>query len=152
MSYQWHSQRQGFFVAIRLTWIVIGTKKGRVKRRRRTRKQKNKNSYLLIAYRNEKKGRGYIGVTLNINISLTYINLSLTYWSRSKRVQVQSKLCWLICLCSSPRIVFNVYMFPRTTIVAKSYNELYPQGGYMIEAFSDFCSSCSWKERKFFFV
>ena len=27
MSYRWHSQRQGSFDALRLTWIAIGTKK-----------------------------------------------------------------------------------------------------------------------------
>ena len=58
-----------------------------------------------------------------------------------KRAEVQSKLCRLIYLCSSP-IVCNVYVLPQTTVLAESYNESY-KGGYAMEALSDFCSSCS---------
>ena len=38
MSYQWHSQRQGSFDALRLTWIAIGTKRRKVEK-----KKNNKN-------------------------------------------------------------------------------------------------------------
>ena len=43
MSCQWHSQRQGSFDAIRLTWIAIGTKKKRS--RKEEEYKKNKEEY-----------------------------------------------------------------------------------------------------------
>ena len=33
----------------------------------------------LITCRNDKKKEGYIGVTLNVSLSLTYMNLNLIY-------------------------------------------------------------------------
>ena len=40
MSYQWHLQGQGSFDAIRLTWITIGTKRRKVKRKKKNTKDK----------------------------------------------------------------------------------------------------------------
>ena len=40
MSYQWHSQGQGSFDAIRLTWIAIGTKRRKVERKKKNTKIK----------------------------------------------------------------------------------------------------------------
>ena len=40
MSYRWHSQRQGSFDAIRLTWIAIGTKKREAEKKRKNTKTK----------------------------------------------------------------------------------------------------------------
>ena len=47
MSYRWHSQRQGSFDAIRLTWIVIGTRKREVEKKKKNTKTKyiKKGSY-----------------------------------------------------------------------------------------------------------
>ena len=36
MSYEWHSQRQGSFDVIRLTWIAIGTRKREVEKKKNT--------------------------------------------------------------------------------------------------------------------
>ena len=40
MSYQWHSQRQGSFDAIRLTWIAIDTRKREVEKKKKNTKIK----------------------------------------------------------------------------------------------------------------
>ena len=40
MSYRWHSQRQGSFDAIRLTWIAIGTRKREVEKKKKNTKTK----------------------------------------------------------------------------------------------------------------
>ena len=40
MSYRWHSQRQGSFDAIRLTWIAIGTRKREVEKKKKNTKIK----------------------------------------------------------------------------------------------------------------
>ena len=40
MSYQWHSQNQGSFDAIRLTWIALGTKRREVEKKRENTKAK----------------------------------------------------------------------------------------------------------------
>ena len=46
MRYKWHSQRQGSFDAIRLTWIVIDTKK---KKSRKKEEEHKKNKELTNA-------------------------------------------------------------------------------------------------------
>ena len=38
MSYWWHSQKQGSFDAIRLTWIAIGIKRREVEKKKKTQK------------------------------------------------------------------------------------------------------------------
>ena len=40
MSYRWHSQGQGSFDAIRLTWIANGTKRRKVERKKKNTKNK----------------------------------------------------------------------------------------------------------------
>ena len=42
-------------------------------------KEEHKKDKFYCLQKRWKKGGGYIGVTLNINFSLTYMNLSLTY-------------------------------------------------------------------------
>ena len=40
MSYRWHSQGQGSFDAIRLTWIALGTKRREVEKKKKNTKTK----------------------------------------------------------------------------------------------------------------
>ena len=35
MSYRWHSQRQGSFDAVRLTWIAIGIRMSEVEKKKK---------------------------------------------------------------------------------------------------------------------
>ena len=41
MSYRWHSQKQGSFDAIRLTWVALGTKRREVEKKKNTKTKKN---------------------------------------------------------------------------------------------------------------
>ena len=40
MSYRWHSQKQGSFDTIRLTWIAIGIKRRDVEKKQKNSKNK----------------------------------------------------------------------------------------------------------------
>ena len=41
MIYRWHSQNQGSFDVIRLTWIALGTKRREVEKKKKKTKTKN---------------------------------------------------------------------------------------------------------------
>ena len=56
MSYQWHSQKEGSFDAIRLTWIALGTKTREVEKKKKNKKiTKNIKNVLQIECGNNKK-------------------------------------------------------------------------------------------------
>jgi len=48
MSYWWHSQRQGSFDTIRLTWIAIGTKRREVAKKENNTKNKEEHENVTI--------------------------------------------------------------------------------------------------------
>ena len=48
MSYQWHSQRQGFLDAIRLTWIANGTKRREVEKKKKNTKNEEEHKNTTI--------------------------------------------------------------------------------------------------------
>ena len=48
MSYQWHSQKQGSFDAIRLTWIAIGIRNREVEKKKKSTKNKEEHKNITI--------------------------------------------------------------------------------------------------------
>ena len=67
MSYRWHSQRQGSFDALRLTWITIGTKRRKVEKKKKNKNKVHTKGKLQIRFYNNKRKekKSYTGVTLS---------------------------------------------------------------------------------------
>ena len=74
MSYRWHSQRQGSFDAIRLTWIAIGTKRREVeKKKKNTKTKKNiKNVTQIQCGNNKRREEQLTPVLLSEQASLAF--------------------------------------------------------------------------------
>ena len=73
MSYQWHSQRQVFLDAIRLTWIAIGTRKKEVEKKKKNTKKQRKTykcnyGFNLVTIREKKTT--YTSVTFSTRFTL----------------------------------------------------------------------------------
>ena len=76
MSYQWHSQKQGSFDAIRLTWITLGTKRREVEKKKKNAKIKKnikKCNFRFNVVTIKNRRTTYTGVTLST--SFTFILL-----------------------------------------------------------------------------
>jgi len=73
MSYKWHSQRQGSFDAIRLTWIATGTTRRGVEKKKKNTKneEEHKNTTIdSIFVTIREKRTTYTGVTLRTSFTL----------------------------------------------------------------------------------
>ena len=72
MSYRWHSQRQDSFDALRLTWIVIGTKRRKVEKKKNKNKVHRKGKLQIRFYNNKKKEENLTPVSLSAQASFSF--------------------------------------------------------------------------------
>ena len=72
MSYQWHSQRQGSFDAIRLTWIEIVTKRRKVERKKNKKIKYIKMQLQIRSCNNKRKEEQLTPVSLSVQASLSF--------------------------------------------------------------------------------
>ena len=73
MSYRWHSQRQGSFDALRLTWIAIGTKRRKVEKKKKNKnKVYTKGKLQIRFYNNKRKEENITPVSLSAQTSFSF--------------------------------------------------------------------------------